>query len=86
MPVVPPPPRDTAGRIILPRPDDFHTLEQLLAARPFLTRRGVVHWCEKNQIRFYKRGIGPNAQRLFKLADIDAFIGETVVEPRQAAH
>lgn len=67
--------------IPLPAPDDYHTLEQLLVARPFLTRRGVIAWAEKKQVRFYKRGVGQNSQRLFKLADIDAMIETTVVEP-----
>ena len=69
----------------LPHPTDWHTVDQLLTARPFLTARTVRHWCEKREVRYSKRGSGVNAVRLFKLADIDEVVDRYVVETGECA-
>lgn len=62
----------------LPDPKDWHTLAQLVAARPFLTPRTVTYWCETGQLRYTQRGQGGNAMRLFKLADVDVVLDRHV--------
>lgn len=66
----------------LPDPSDFHTAEQVIAARPFIeSERNLKSMRDSGRLRYYKRGTGTKAQCVYKLADIDAFMETTVVEP-----
>lgn len=58
--------------IKLPAPTDWHTADQLIAARPYLTLRSLKTY-RKEGLRFSKRGRGNTAICLYKLADVDEF-------------